>query len=131
MATGKKFTSTHALIIGVAVILAIAIGVYLGTESCYMGNCATGFEVLKYSFPSFWTWVVLGSIAAVVLFYLSFANETGKGFMGPKLPGSSTLTLILLIAGLLAMVGPWGVACGEKANGGLNVPKNQTEQTLP
>jgi hypothetical protein len=125
-----------ALGIFIVAVFIFAICQYLNTKDCYglMGGpqtCITGWEALKLEWPSFWAWIVICSIIGIMLLVLAYFNETGSGWLGRKLNGSSNLSLVLLILAMLLLTTPWGKACTDKSNAGITAPGHKFEQKAP
>lgn len=121
----EKKKDKSALIIGLWSLIAffIAAIVFLYGKDGYGGVELTGFQVLARVWPSFWYWVVAGFVVGNIFAYLAWANYTGSGTIGRWFDGSMGYTIAFAIVALVCYAGPWGVACGYKANGGFTLPK--------
>jgi hypothetical protein len=116
----------------VVAVFVFSICEYLNTKECYglMGGaqtCLTGWEALALEWPSFWEWIIACSIVGIILLIVAVYNETGAGWLGRKLNGSSNVSLVLLILGILLLTCPWGKACTDKSNAGITAPGHKIE----
>lgn len=92
----------------------------------------TGSEVLALMNPSFWVFVIICAVIAIILIVAIYANETGNTILGNKLSGQPGLSLFLaIIVGLLLFL-PWIPAAENKANAGVTAPhfKNLKTESL-
>lgn len=117
MAT-KKF-NINWVWLAVPLIFIIAIVVFLFDKDCYNQFCITGWEVLKIQWPSFWTWVAIGTVLGIVFGYQAYVTE--------KRGGSTGRVWLFAILAVLLLTGPWGKACTDKANGGVTAPGFKVE----
>lgn len=120
----------------ITAIFIFAICEYLGTKDCYglMGGpqtCLTGWQALALEWPSFWVWITICSIIGLAMIIIAVYNETGSGWLGSKLNGSSNLSLVLIILAVLLLTCPWGKACTDKSNAGITAPGHKVEQKAP
>jgi hypothetical protein len=127
----RKFEPAWLLVIIIPVFFIIAIVAFLTSEECYANYCLTGWQALKLQWPDFWLFAWGGLILGAVLIIVAYFNESGKGWLGKKLRGSTELTIALVIIALLVMCGPWGKACTDRSNGGITAPGHKVEQPAP
>lgn len=118
----KKF-NTNWLFLIVPLFYIIAIIVYLSTEDCYQQYCATGWEVLKMQWPSFW-WFALSGLALAIFF-------ARKSYLTEVAGGATGKVWLYLILAILLLCAPWGKACTDKASGGVTAPGYKHEKLLP
>jgi|ERR1044072_2187187 hypothetical protein len=133
MATRKKINPAWLLVPLIIGILLFSVITWLSSSETYSSNThtytITGWEVLHRLHPSFFVWVWLGLTGTVIFGALAYFNETGT-WIGARMNGNDTLTVVLVILALICLFAPWIKAFEAKGDGGATLPQEETSKSI-